>query len=58
MLYDDEVEFDSDELGLLDIDWADIKQVRGHAEHSLHFEGQEEEVVGPLGDRSAIQNVN
>jgi len=45
VLYDDKVEFDSDELGLLNIDWADIKQVRGHAEHSIHFEGQED-VVG------------
>ena len=46
VLYDDSVEFDSDELGLLDIDWGDIKQVRGHAEHSLHFEGQDGDVVG------------
>jgi len=57
VLYDDEVEFDSDELGLLNIDWADIKQVRGHAEHSLHFEGQEGDVVGNFqmtGDQVVI----
>ena len=46
VLYDDKVEFDSDELGLQTIDWGDIKQVRGHAEHSLHFEGQQGDVVG------------
>lgn len=46
VLYDDSVEFDSDELGLQTIDWGDIKQVRGHAEHSIHFEGQEGDVVG------------
>ena len=46
VLYDDNVEFDSDELGLLNIGWGDIKQVRGHADHSVHFEGQEEDVVG------------
>jgi len=57
VLYDDSVEFDSDELDLLTIDWADIKQVRGHAEHSIHFEGQEEDVVGNLqvtGDQVLI----
>jgi len=57
VLYDDSVEFDSDELGLLDIDWGDIKQVRGHAEHSIHFEGMESDVVGNLqvtGDQVLI----
>ena len=42
MLYDDEVEFDSDELGLLSISWDDIKQARGHAEPTIHLEGQED----------------
>jgi len=42
VLYDDTVEFDSDELGLLSISWDDIKQARGHAEHTIHIEGQED----------------
>ena len=47
VLYDDSVEFDSDNLGLLNIDWADIKQVRGHATYSVHAEGHDQ-VVGNL----------
>ena len=47
VLYDDSIEFDSDNLGLLSIDWADIKQVRGHATFSVHAEGHER-VVGNL----------
>ena len=47
VLYDDEVEFDSDELGLLTIDWADIKRVRGHATHAVNIEGRND-IVGNL----------
>jgi hypothetical protein len=39
VLYDDELEFDSDELDLLELDWEDVKQVRGHQPHSVRFEG-------------------
>ena len=56
VLYDDSVEFDSDELDLLTIDWADIKQVRGHATFAVNIEGQDD-VVGHLrvdGDRIMI----
>lgn len=47
VLYDDSVEFDSDNLGLLTIDWDDIAQLRGHATHSVHAEGHDQ-VVGNL----------
>ena len=47
VMYDESVEFDSDNLGLLSIDWGDIKQVRGHATHSVHVEGRDQ-VVGNL----------
>jgi len=39
VLYDDKLEFDSDELDLLELDWEDVKQVRGHQLHSVRFEG-------------------
>jgi hypothetical protein len=39
VLYDDKLEFDSDELDLLEFDWEDVKQVRGHRLHSVRFEG-------------------
>jgi len=39
VLYDDKLEFDSDELDLLELDWEDVKQVRGHRLHSVRFEG-------------------
>ena len=39
VLYDDKLEFDSDELDLLELDWEDIKQVRGHKLFSVRFEG-------------------
>jgi putative salt-induced outer membrane protein YdiY len=56
VLYDDSVEFDSDELGLLSLDWADIKQVRGAAAFAVNIEGRDD-VVGNLqvdGDRIMI----
>ena len=39
VLYNDKLEFDSDELDLLELDWEDVKQVRGHQLHSVRFEG-------------------
>lgn len=39
VLYDNVLEFDSDELDLLQLDWEDIKQVLGHQPHSVQFEG-------------------
>ena len=39
VLYNKKLEFDSDELGLLDLDWEDVKQVRGHKLFSVRFEG-------------------
>jgi len=39
VLYDDKLEFDSDELDLLELDWEDIKEIRGHRQHSVRFEG-------------------
>ena len=56
VLYDDSVEFDSEELDLLTIDWADIKQVRGAATFAVNIEGRDD-VVGHLrvdGDRIMI----
>ena len=56
VLYDDSVEFDSEELDLLRIDWADIKQVRGATTFAVNIEGRDD-VVGKLevnGDRVMI----
>lgn len=39
VLYEKKLEFDSDKLGLLEIDWEDVKQVRGHRIFSVRFEG-------------------
>jgi putative salt-induced outer membrane protein YdiY len=47
VLYDDKLEFDSDELDLLELDWEDIKEIRGHRQHSVRFEGPVS-VVGVL----------
>lgn len=38
-LYDDKLEFDSDELDLLTLDWKDVKQVRGHGIKGVRLEG-------------------
>jgi putative salt-induced outer membrane protein YdiY len=56
VLYDDSVEFDSEELDLLRIDWSDIKQVRGADTFAVNIEGRDD-VVGRLevnGDRVMI----
>jgi hypothetical protein len=39
VLYDKKLEFDSDELDLLELDWEDVKQVRGHRIFGVRFEG-------------------
>lgn len=39
VLYDRKLEFDSDELDLLELDWEDVKQVRGYKPQSIRFEG-------------------
>jgi putative salt-induced outer membrane protein YdiY len=48
VLYEDKLEFDSDELGLLELDWEDIKQVLGHQFYSVRFEMPTTTVVGML----------
>ncbi len=39
VLYEQKLEFDSDELDLQVFDWEDVKQVRGHRIFSVRFEG-------------------
>ena len=34
-LYDDQVEFDSDKLGVLFLDWEDIRRFRGYQDHRI-----------------------
>ena len=36
--YNDSLEFDSDELDLLNLDWEDVQQVRCHARQSVLIE--------------------
>ena len=38
-MYKDSLEFDSDKLDLLDIDWADVKILRTHKVNSVNIEG-------------------
>jgi putative salt-induced outer membrane protein YdiY len=38
-LYEEELEFDSDNLGLLIIEWEDVKQIRGHQLFDVRLEG-------------------
>ena len=38
-LYDDQLIFDSDILGVLKIDWEDVKVFRGHGEHRISLTG-------------------
>ena len=40
VLYREKLEFDSDELDLQEIDWEDVKYVRGHRVFDVRFEGQ------------------
>ena len=39
VLYEKKLEFDSDKLDLLKLDWEDVRQVRGHRIFSLRLEG-------------------
>jgi hypothetical protein len=39
VLYQKKLEFDSEELELLEFDWEDVKQVRGHRIFSVRLEG-------------------
>ncbi len=39
VLYENKLEFDSDELGLLELDWENVRQVRGHRTFSVLLEG-------------------
>jgi putative salt-induced outer membrane protein YdiY len=41
VLYNDSLEFDSDELGLLSFDWEDVQQVICHAPQSVRIEDAE-----------------
>ncbi|MBL4712573.1 MAG: DUF481 domain-containing protein [Gammaproteobacteria bacterium] len=38
-MYKDSLEFDSDKLDLLDIDWEDVKILRGHKNSSINIDG-------------------
>jgi hypothetical protein len=38
-LFDEELRFDSDNLGMLEIDWEDVRQFRGHGQYSISLEG-------------------
>lgn len=63
-LYDDTLEFESDELGLLELDWKDVKQLREHRIYSARFEGAitidgnlritEESVFISIGDQTIV----
>ena len=48
VLYDNSLEFDSEELDLLKFDWEDVKQVRCHQIHSVRFEGPDVTIAGVL----------
>jgi hypothetical protein len=37
VLYNDKLEFDSDKLDLLELDWEDVKQVRGYQLHNALY---------------------
>ncbi len=38
-LYDDKLSFESDILGVLTLDWEDVRVFRGHGEHRISLEG-------------------
>jgi len=41
-LYDDTLEFDSDKLGVLKLDWEDVKQLRSGRQHDINLSNQQE----------------
>lgn len=45
VLYREKLEFDSDELDLQELDWEDVKYVRGHRIFSVRLEGPEGPIV-------------
>lgn len=51
VLYNDSLEFDSDELDLLKFDWEDVQQVICHAPQSIRIED-------PEADKSILLNMN
>lgn len=55
-LYDDELVFDSDNLGVLRIDWEDVVRFRGHGLHAVGLGGSEIRVgaVWISGDRLVV----
>lgn len=40
-LFDDELTFDSDHLGIVKIDWEDVKRFRGHGTYGISIQGIE-----------------
>ncbi len=57
-MYNDSLEFESDKLDLLNIDWEDVKYLKSYRASSIYVEGQEP-VTGRLqisGDRVTITN--
>jgi putative salt-induced outer membrane protein YdiY len=48
VLYHNKLEFDSDKMDFLELDWKDVKQVRGHKYYSVRFSGPSVTVVGLL----------
>ena len=51
VLYGKKLEFDSEELDLLELDWKDVKQVRGHGIFSVRF-------VGPITVDGLLQVID
>lgn len=48
VLYEEELEFDSDELDLLKFDMEDVKQIRGHGIKGVRLEGPDTVIYGRL----------
>ena len=44
-LYRDKLEFDSDKVGLQELDWEDVKYVRGHGIFGVRLEGPEGVII-------------
>lgn len=40
-LYDDELTFDSDSLGVLSLDWEDVRRFRGGRSHRISVQGHD-----------------
>jgi len=48
-LFDDQLVFDSDNLGLLKLDWEDVRRFRGHGRYGISIQGR-----GPLAGELQI----